>query len=295
MDATSGLPPPELALLDPGRAPRRKLRYAWRSDQKEELAIDLRTLAANQVDPSHARGATDATRPSIPLAPAVRIVVAIDPTRVSQDGDLTYAWHVTSAVVRDEPAVPGSIADGMRAEVAAVEHLAGTAVVTSRGLARDVVVDPGSLVDGAAEGQMIEQVEQTIRDVAAPFPEEEVGLGARWQKLSHVTKDARVAQTETFTLVAFKAGKGVLDDVLAQTAGSQPLRAAGMPSGAQARVESMLVSADATTHFDPTRLVPQTRFESTSTMVLSGHSPGEQARRMTMVLRVEILLSGSIR
>lgn len=301
-------PPATLTLLSAGRAPRRKLRYAWRADQREELTMDLRTVAASAASPSFAPKAQpdddagDARAPNpgpyIPLAPPVRIVVDLDPTGVAADDELRYAWHVVSAETSPAPHTSAQVAEGMRDEVAAIAHLAGTGRVSSRGLAAEVTIDPASLVDAGATGQMVEQVQQTLRDVAAPFPEEEVGLGAHWQKITQLAaRDARVTQTETFTLRDLKGNGGTLDDTLAQTSGGPR----AIP-GAQERIESMLVSASAKTKFDPTRLVPQTRFESTTTMVLSGATAADRTATatdktapVTMVLRVEVSLAGALR
>ena len=98
--------------------------------------------------------------------------------------------------------VPSQVADGMRAEVAAIEHLQGSASVTSRGISTEITIDPGTAGDGGATGQMIEQVRQTLRDVAAPVPDEDVGRGARWQKYSMLDgMETRFAETETFTFL----------------------------------------------------------------------------------------------
>jgi hypothetical protein len=277
-----------MKLLDAGRPPRRKLRYAWRHDRSEVLTIALRTTAATE---------TEGDKPPEVVLPAVRIVVAIQPTDVTPEGDLSYAWQVTSTEVTPAPAANPELADGMRAEVAMVAHLTGTASVTSRGLAREIRVDPASVASGAdagGTGQMVEQVRQTLRDLAAPMPDEEVGRGARWEKLSSLaSRDAVVTQTETFSLVELGGDRGALEDVLAQTAPPQPLRTPGAPGATPARVESMLASGVARTHFDLTRLVPASTFEGTTTMVVSGHSPGDPSRRVTMILRVGIALSGS--
>ena len=37
-----------MKLLDPGQPPRRKLRYAWRTGQRETLVMDLRTSASTE-------------------------------------------------------------------------------------------------------------------------------------------------------------------------------------------------------------------------------------------------------
>ncbi len=277
---------PSIQLLSPGRPPRRRLRYAWRVGQREALALDLRTTATTQ------EGSASSAR--VPLPP-VHIGIAIDPTAVTADGELKYAWRVTSTAVGAEEGTAESLVEGMRAEVAAVAALAGSGTVSSLGLTGEIAVDASSVPEGGATGQMIEQVRQTLRDLPAPFPDEEVGVGARWQKLSDVGANGiPVHQTETFTLARVEGDRGSVENVLAQTAPAQALHTPGMAPGAQAEMESMLVAADATTRFDLTRLVPQMHLVSTTTMVLSGHSAGDSPRRVAMALRVEILLEGTL-
>jgi len=292
-------PPATMTLLDAGQPPRRKLRYAWRTGQSETLVMDLRTSASTEEGASR--------QPEIQLPP-VHIVLAIDPQAASPSGDLSYAWRVTSTTVSPDSQTPSTLTDGMRAEVAAIEHLSGTALVTSRGISTRVSIDPeqwhevdaraspGADASTGQTGQMVEQVRQTLRDVAAPFPDEEVGAGARWQKLSQLaSRDARVTQTEVFTLTQATANTGALDDILAQTAPPQPLLSPGGAPGTQARIESMLASGDGKTQFDLTRLVPQTRFGGTTTMVVSSRSSDQEERRMTMIMRVEIDVAGTVR
>jgi hypothetical protein len=306
-------PPASMRLLDPGQPPRRRLRYAWRTGQRETLVMDLRTSASTEEGTSK--------QPEIELPP-VHIVLAIDPRETSPAGELSFAWRVTSTAVSPASQTPSTLADGMRAEVAAIEHLSGTAAVTSSGISTRVSIDaeqwhevdaatssasvaqesraedggPVSGPNAAVTGQMVEQVRQTLRDVAAPFPEEEVGPGARWEKLSRLaSRDAHVTQTEVFTLTQLTATTGALDDVLAQTAPPQPLLSPGGAPGTQARIESMLASGDGKTQFDLTRLVPQTTFGGTTTMVVSSRSREEDARTMTMIMRVQIVLAGTVR
>ena len=139
---------PVMKLLDRGRAPRRKLRYTWRTGQAEALTMDLRTSATREDG--------DAMQPEIQLPP-VHVVLAIQPQSVSPEGDLAYAWRVTSTTVAAAPETPSSLAEGMRSEVAAIEHLSGTAGVTSTGLAKGVTFDLASFSDASAKGQMVEQ------------------------------------------------------------------------------------------------------------------------------------------
>ena len=249
--------------------------------------MDLRTAASTEF--------AGAKQPEIPLPP-VHIVLDLDPQSLTPAGDLRFAWRVSVATVTANAQTPSQITEGMRAEVDAIAHLAGTAAVTARGLSGGVTVDGATTVDAGATGQMAEQIRQTLRDLAVPMPEEAVGHGARWQKTAQLDgKGSRLTQTDTFTLTELAASGGAVDDVLAQTAPSQPLRAPGMAAGAEARMESMLASGDGKTRFDLSSLVPQTTFAGTTTMVLSDPSAGDSTRRVTMIMRVGIDIQGAPR
>jgi hypothetical protein len=275
-----------MKLLDAGSPPRRKLRYTWNARQGERLTMDLRTSETTE------SGGTK--QPEMPLPP-LRFVIAIDPRNVSPEGDLRFAWRVTSSTVTADSQTPPQVADGWRAEAATVDHLSGTATVTSRGLANNVSIDPESPTDAGGTGQMVEQVRQTLRDIAAPFPEEDVGRGARWEKLSQLSsQDAHITQTDTFTLLDLAGNKGTFADVQAQTGPPQTLRPPSGQHGPLARIESMLASGSGTVRFDLSRLVPQTTFDGITTMVVSSHS-SEGGRRLTMTMRMGIVLAGSTR
>jgi hypothetical protein len=275
-----------LKLLEAGQPPRRKLRYAWRLDQKEQLSMELRTAVSTE--------SAGAVQGEVSL-PSVHVTIDIDPQSITPEGDLRCQWRVTSATVDSAGDAPTKVADGIRAEVADIAHLSGGSVVDCRGLAKEVTGDAGMPASGGG-GQMAEQVRQTLRDVAAPFPDDEVGIGARWRKLSQLDeKDALVTQAETFRLVDLRGNQGTLDDALAQTAPPQALRAPGMPPGTRARMESMLASGQAKVRFDLSRLVPQTAFDGTTTMVLSGQAAGDTARNVRTVMHVFFSIAGSRR
>jgi hypothetical protein len=280
----SGLSPASVELLEPGRAPRRKLRYHWRLQQKEWLTINLSTALSTRLG--------DAGE-EVQL-PGVRIVVALTPTRISERGDLEYGWRVQSAQVQTDNTMPAQLVDGMRIEVAGVQGLSGSAVVTTRGLTDRISFDEVPGGEAGATGQMVDQVVQTLADAVAPFPEEEVGAGARWQKVAQLaTRDAAITQSETFTLRASGGDKGELAELLAQTAPPQALRAPGI-GPIQARMESMLASGDATVRYDLSRLIAHSKFRGTTTMVVAGEGPRDALRRTTMVLRVQMDVAGQL-
>jgi hypothetical protein len=280
----------QVKLLESGAPPRRRLRYAWALGNREQLTIDMRTALA-------AEGA-QAQPPDVPL-PTVRVVIAIDPRSVGADGSLAYAWRVTSATVASDDRSPPQVADGMRIEVVAVQHLSGTGAVGPRGLAQSLAIDASESADEITARPIALQVLQTLWNVAAPLPDEEVGVGARWQRVWELAvKSARATQTDVFTLLTLDGMRGTLDDILSQNAPEQALSVPGMTHDAQAQTGSMLAAGDAKTRFDLTRLVADTRFQGTTTMVLAGgNGEGTEGAdpRNTMVLRVDVELSGVAR
>lgn len=275
-------PRSSVKLLEPGHEPRRTLRYAWHVDRKEQMAVVLRTTVSTEAG---------GERRDLPLPP-LRVLVAIDPQATSPDGDMRFSWHVTAARADADAGAPEEVAQGWSAQIAPVEHLSGAGVVTSRGLTRGVTLDPGTAGDAGPDAEMVVQVLQMLRDVAAPLPEEPVGKGGRWQKLTSLdAKNGHATETDTFTLTDLQGDQGALDDVVAQTASPQNLPPlVGVGSTAPARVDSVLMSGSSKTRFDLTRLVPQTSLDATTSMAVSGPS-----NRMNMLMRLGISIQGSVR
>lgn len=280
--AEEAAPRSSVKLLDAGHEPRRALRYSWRAGQMEQMAVVLRTAVTAEAGDQ---------RRDVPL-PAMRILLAIDPEAVSPQGDMRFAWHVSGADVEADAGAANDVAQGLSAQLVPVAHLSGAGVVTSRGLTRGVTVDADTAGDAAPDAAMIVQVLQMLRDVAAPLPEEPVGKGARWQKLSSLdAKSGHATQTDTFTLVEMQGNQGALDDLVAQTVSPQALPPlVGVASATAARVDSVLMSGSSKTRFDLTRLVPQTTLDATTSMAVS-----ERSNRMNMLMRLGVSTSGSLR
>jgi hypothetical protein len=245
------------------------------------MAIELATTVSAEGGGVHS---------NIPLAP-LEIVVAVDPQSVSSAGDLRFAWHVVSAAVGvlDASSSP-QIAEGWSAQLVPVEHLSGTASASSRGISRGITVDVGSAGDAGTDQEMVVQVLQMLRDAAAPLPEEPVGPGARWQKISTLDgKNGHATQNDTYTLVDLQGDRGLLEDVLAQTASPQALPSpAGLPPSTPAQMDQLLTSGGAKVRFDLRRLVAQTTLDGTTSMAVSAPS-----NRMNMVMHLGITVRGT--
>jgi hypothetical protein len=280
--AATAAPRFSVRLLDPGHEPRRALRYAWHPDRKEQMAVVLRTAISLEAS---------GERREAPLPP-LRILVAIDPQAVAPDGALGFSWHVTAATSDADAGVSDDLARGWAAQIVPIEHLSGTGVVTAHGISRAIALDPGTAGDAGQDAEMVVQVLQLLVNVAAPLPEEPVGKGARWQKVSSIdAKNGHATQTDTFTLTDLQGDQGALDDVVAQTSSPQNLPPlVGIDSGPPARIDSVLMSGSSKTRFDLARLVPQTSLEATTSMAVS-----DPRTRMNMLMHLGVAIQGSVR
>jgi len=277
----SRAPKSTVKLLDPGREPRRALRYAWHADQKEQMGVELSTSVSAEGNGVHSDTAF----------PPLEIAIAVEPRSVSPAGDLAFAWHVAKATVGTlDASTPPEIAQGWAAQLVPVQHLSGTGSVSSRGLSGSLSLDAGSAGDAGPDAQMVVQVVQMLRDAAAPLPEEAVGPGARWQKVSTLdSKTGHAIQTDTYTLTDLQGDKGVLADVLAQTASPQNAPTPeGIPGVTPARMDQLLTSGTEKVHFDLARLVSQVTLDGTTSMALSAPSS-----RMNMVMHLGITVRGT--
>jgi len=153
----------------------------------------------------------------------------------------------------------------------------------------------GSAGDAGPDAQMVVQVVQMLRDTAAPLPEEAVGVGAKWQKISTLdAKTGHAIQTDTYALSELHGEggdgtRGVLDDVLAQTASPQVAPTPeGMPGAPAPKVDQLLTSGVEKVHFDLGRLISQVSLDGTTSMALSAPSA-----KMNMVMHLGITVRGT--
>ena len=270
-------------LLDPGQPPRQKLRYKFKVDQNENVTMDMAMGASVDL------GAGQRQEQKLPL---IRVVLGVEPKSISPEGDLKYAYHLLSTEVVADPQTPPQLAAAMKGGIEGMRGLSGTAVISPRGITKDSTFDsPPNASSQTA--QMMEQIKQTARELAAPFPEEEVGKGAKWEKSSKVELQGQKAtQRETYTLVDLAGDTGKVDVVITQSSPGGALSAPGIPAGSGVKIESMNANGKGTTSFDLTRLAPTSQLDAATTMSLVGQKDGE-TQRLKMVMKVALKLSGA--
>jgi hypothetical protein len=254
-----------VSLLDPGKEPRRPLRYAF-TMKPERLVLDMKMQMKVSI------GAQ--TAPEVGL-PTVRTVLDVTPTRVSKDGDLSYDGQIS----REEVVPDGDMAEADRAalenQLASIVGMKIHSTVTARGVVTDATMD---VPDGTAPQlrRMLESMRDSLRGLSSPLPVEPVGVGAIWRVDVAIKTGFRLEQSSVFTLKAIDGASADFDLKLRETAKPQPVVAQVPTSDTHITLESFTGTGTGTmkTYFD--RVAPVSNVSSDTSMHLVIEQAGQK-------------------
>lgn len=254
-------------LLEAGAAPRQPIRYRFTSGHSEQAAVDLNVQMALSL----------AGQP-FPLGavPPIRMTMALRTAEVSADGSARIEFELLSAeALGDDPRVAQT-----NQALQATKGLAGSYRVDVRGQVSDSQVKAPA--DGGAAESTLRDLEQSMKQMAAPFPEEAVGQGARWRVTQNITNNnMQMAQTIEYTLRA-RSGNRVELDVKVLDAKLDGI--AGMPAGA--KLDSVKMQGGGSSVIRLDGLVPEGNIDAELDLALSISAEG-QTQPMGMNLKMK--------
>ena len=100
----------------------------------------------------------------------------------------------------------------------------GHAIVTRRGLTKDTEISMPGKVDAQTQ-QVVQGMEQALRQISAPLPEEPVGVGAKWQLVTYLSQNGvSLKETATYQLEKVDGDRIQLAVQLDQTAPKQKVK-----------------------------------------------------------------------
>lgn len=234
--------PPSVKLLDAGAGPKKPLRYKFKAGVTEYLTMDLKMAMTMSIG--------DKSAPKAGL-PTVQTTMKLDATELTPEGDLRCAFSAEKIeVLKDAPLDPKA-REAFEQELAGLVGMRGKARVTPRGVATEADFELPPTASPKLRAQM-DSMRDAIRQMYVPFPEEEVGRGAKWEVTSRVPLSGALMDTKlvyTLTKVgASSASANVETDLSAPP--SQAMQVAELPPGASATLESL--SGKGTGKVEPT-------------------------------------------
>jgi hypothetical protein len=236
-----------LELLEPGAQPRNPLRYKYHVGQREKMLMDMQMDMTTMLP----------GQPKVSIAmPTMQFAATVEPKSLTPEGDLVFAFTTDKVDLLDDRPVRADIRSKVQTEMQKLVGLKGEGVVTTRGLTKraDYEVPPGASPQVA---QAIDNMRQSLRQLATPLPLEPVGVGARWRTTSTIrSKIFNFVQVATFSLVSVDGGRAVIQVQIEQKAPVQPVKMEGVPPDVKTTLDSYQGRGSGRPTVDFDRLIP---------------------------------------
>ena len=224
---------PVVTLLDAGEEPQKKLRLALVKGATLRAALTLKFGFNLEVDgkpvPSN-------------VIPPIRVDLGATINDIKDNGDAEVGFSYERIDVVDDGSAEKVVIDQVRASgLDKLANLSGKTTITPRGVAVDSSLDIPDDLPPALK-QVVDQLSQQTGSLTVPFPEEAVGVGAKWK----VTTSAELGGIKaklvlTYGLREIDGDQFVLDVAYEQTAGRQQAEFPGVPEGTDVELRNLSV------------------------------------------------------
>jgi hypothetical protein len=194
--------PPAIKLVAPGKAPTKALRLEWKKGVKATVEV-----ATEEWLQRNASG--DMSKPD--PKPTIRTTIDVEVAEVRAKGDVRI--DVVYRKIEADKAIKADVATRMNSLLGPLAGAKGHNVVSARG----VVIASELKPPAGANPQLAQQLEalrSLSGQVATAYPEEAVGVGAKWETGSTIRTpeptggDLVIQQTTTYELLELAGTKG---------------------------------------------------------------------------------------
>jgi hypothetical protein len=274
---------PQVKLLAPGQAPLRTLRYSAKEGQKGVMTMVLNMSMEMSLGTQALPAQT---------IPEMRYALAYQVTKVEPQGDIRYGFELQDPQVVAGPGVAPMVLEAMKGSLEKMRGLKGHAVITSRGVVREaeMVVPEGA---DPQFRQLVDGMRQSFRQLSAPFPEEAVGLGAKWETSLRITQNGiTLDQVAISELASLQGDAGRLALTLTQKAEPQKVQTANMPAGAYMNLSTLSSTGQGETAFDLRQLVPVKAELKLHSEMKAGLKLGQDEQPMGMKMDMTMSMAG---
>lgn len=190
------------------------------------------------------------------VVPATRTVMEQRVDKVDADGTGHFSVTFLDASVVPTPGVDPAVVSATAASIASLKALRGSGVIDVHGHVTGVTFDTSAVSDPALKATL-ESMTSQIGNLSAPFPQEPVGVGARWTvKGSATITGLRMETTTRFTLRSRTGDRFELDQAQDAMAVPGPAPFPNLPAGATASVTSFSLNNTGQISGDLTRNLP---------------------------------------
>ena len=231
-ETSPDLPGVTVTLLEAGSPPLRRLRYQPVMGREEVLRVTETPDIRHSGTDGTKRHGTEPTEHLVRLTPRGR-----------RDGYLVR-YDVTLEMTDERPP------DGEAAAWDALHKGTAEGHASDRGLSKDLNPRLARIPDADAAAA-VRMTWIGVEGLRVPFPEEDVGIGARWavvDRFSHYGAESE--RTRTWTLVALEGDAGRVSYIEEHTITDPEMRVRRMPKGTRATLDSFEYAGQGELDFD---------------------------------------------
>lgn len=271
------VPLAEVELLEAGEGEKRTLRLRAEVGQTERMRMEQVMTMQIQIGSQQV--------PEVQMPP-IRMDFELRTTHVGDDGAMRHASRIVGLEILGE----GPLVPRLEQELAPLRDLSGWDVVDPRGR---LVASQYDLPASASPElrNSLQRMQDAMRQIMPPLPEEPVAVGARWRAVSDVRSQIAFRQVSTYTLEALEGDRMVLSVQTEQSAEPQPM-ASDQP-GVTAELLAFDGDASARIELALDHMVPRSegdvRVELTTRATPQNGAPQEVTMKMATAVKASPL------
>lgn len=245
-DGKSGSSTTQVKLLDPGAEPRKALRLHPQPGAKQSIQMTMKmsmTMKVGEIEP-----------PAMKI-PQMNMAMDFTVKDVTADGDINYELTVSDAAVADDTDVLPQISDAIKSAFGNFKGVSGSGTITSRGVNKKSELNMGSESNPQLR-QVIDQLRDSWSNLSAPFPQEPVGPGAKWEvRMPIKSQGLTMTQTATYQVTSLEGDRLQASTTVIQNAPKQNIENPAMP-GMKIELTKMTGSGKGEVTFDLGKVLP---------------------------------------
>jgi hypothetical protein len=206
----STLQEPTIKLLDAGSGSRKTLRLHLKAGDKESTTMTMKI-------------GMDMAGQSIKM-PTMNMPMDLTVQSVAPNGDITYTMVMGEPSVANDPGAMPAMVQAMKTALASVKGLTISGVLSDRGISKqaDMKIPEGA---DPSMHQSMDQMKQNMSNLGAPFPQEAIGAGAKWEVKTRLNSGGiGIDQTATYELASLKGDQWSVKCTMAQSAEKQKIQ-----------------------------------------------------------------------
>ncbi len=229
-------------LLNPGIEPRQQLRFTPAANTRQTTIMTMNMNMAATID--------DQVMPAIDFPP-VKMTLEAGVKQIDPNGDAHIELSYSKVEVASNTAFPANVLESIRSQLDKITGMKMSYILDSQGKAKDVnVVFPDDIDPNIKQfvQPMLNSLEQLSN---SPFPQANVGVGAKWRVLSSVPPvGLPINQIDVLYEIVSLQNNTVTLKVSTDTKGEPKavsgVNLPGLPPGMEVNIKSMAIQSNGT-------------------------------------------------